>query len=213
MRTLPPIALLLAALVVVPVVHADADHLASPDAIARPAAVTASDSIAFAMRIMNENLAALSITNYGFIGNNFQSRGPSFEYPLGTGNDHMVRGGLWIGGITFDPTTAQVESLVTAGAVDGSQGSASASATEFTPASLGAPVIVSGARVQGSALYLAANGCEVTAIEPEAAVIERVLHAAQPLPQKGKGKPVSSKDKGKPSWATKGSSGRSGGRG
>jgi hypothetical protein len=46
------------------------------------------------------------------------------------------------------------------------------------PASLRAPVIVSGARVQGSALYLAANGCDVKAIEPEAAVVERVLVAA-----------------------------------
>jgi hypothetical protein len=41
-----------------------------------------------------------------------------------------------------------------------------------------APVIVSGARVQGSALYLAANGCDVTAIEPETEVVERVLAAA-----------------------------------
>jgi limonene-1,2-epoxide hydrolase len=38
---------------------------------------------------------------------------------------------------------------------------------------------VSGARVQGSALYLAANGCNVTAIEPEADVVQRVLTAAQ----------------------------------
>ncbi len=45
-------------------------------------------------------------------------------------------------------------------------------------ASLRAPVVVSGARIQGSALYLAANGCDVKAIEPEAAVIERVLTAA-----------------------------------
>jgi hypothetical protein len=46
------------------------------------------------------------------------------------------------------------------------------------PASAGPPVVVSGARVQGSALYLAANGCDVTAIEPEAEVVERVLAAA-----------------------------------
>jgi hypothetical protein len=44
--------------------------------------------------------------------------------------------------------------------------------------SLTAPVVVSGARVQGSALYLAANGCDVKAIEPEADVVERVLSAA-----------------------------------
>ena len=48
----------------------------------------------------------------------------------------------------------------------------------INPASLRAPVVVTGARVQGSALYLAANGCEVTAIEPEADVVERVLSAA-----------------------------------
>lgn len=48
----------------------------------------------------------------------------------------------------------------------------------INPASLTAPVIVSGARVQGSALYLAANGCDVKAIEPEADVVARVLTAA-----------------------------------
>ena len=46
-------------------------------------------------------------------------------------------------------------------------------------ASLHSRVVVSGARVQGSALYLAANGCQVTAIEPEQAVVERVLNAAE----------------------------------
>jgi hypothetical protein len=46
-------------------------------------------------------------------------------------------------------------------------------------ASLHSRVVVSGARVQGSALYLAANGCQVTAIEPERDVVERVLHAAE----------------------------------
>ncbi len=40
-------------------------------------------------------------------------------------------------------------------------------------------VVVAGARVEGSALYLAANGCEVTAIEPEQAVVNRVLRAAK----------------------------------
>lgn len=42
-----------------------------------------------------------------------------------------------------------------------------------------ASVLVAGARVEGSALYLAANGCEVTAIEPEVAVVNRVLRAAR----------------------------------
>ena len=48
----------------------------------------------------------------------------------------------------------------------------------ITSASLTARVVVSGARVQGSALYLAANGCQVTAIEPEKDVVDRVLSAA-----------------------------------
>lgn len=42
-----------------------------------------------------------------------------------------------------------------------------------------AQVLVAGPRVEGSALYLAANGCEVTAVESEVAVVNRVLRAAQ----------------------------------
>ena len=49
----------------------------------------------------------------------------------------------------------------------------------ITPASLNSRVVVSGARVQGSSLYLAANGCQVTAIEPEEDVVQRVLNAAE----------------------------------
>ncbi len=39
--------------------------------------------------------------------------------------------------------------------------------------------LVTGARVEGSALYLAANGCAVTAVEPEADVVERMMQAAR----------------------------------
>jgi hypothetical protein len=42
-----------------------------------------------------------------------------------------------------------------------------------------ANVLVAGPRIEGSALYLAANGCEVTAVESEVAVVNRVLKAAQ----------------------------------
>jgi hypothetical protein len=59
-------------------------------------------------------------------------------------------------------------------------------AQAINPASLSAPVVVSGARIQGSALYLAANGCEVTAIEPEADVVERVLAAADDAGLRGR---------------------------
>jgi len=50
-------------------------------------------------------------------------------------------------------------------------------AIPFLPGS--ASVLVTGARVEGSALYLAANGCDVTAIEPELAVVERMMEAAR----------------------------------
>ena len=39
-------------------------------------------------------------------------------------------------------------------------------------------VVVSGARVESSTLYLAVNGCHVTAVEPEAEVMQRLLTAA-----------------------------------
>lgn len=39
-------------------------------------------------------------------------------------------------------------------------------------------VLVAGPRIEGSALYLAANGCEVTAVESEVAVVNRVISAA-----------------------------------
>lgn len=40
-------------------------------------------------------------------------------------------------------------------------------------------VLVAGARVEGAALFLAARGCEVTALEPAADAVERVLSAAE----------------------------------
>ena len=40
-------------------------------------------------------------------------------------------------------------------------------------------VLVAGTHVEGAALYLAAHGCEVTALEPAADVLERVLVAAE----------------------------------
>ena len=94
--------------------------------------------VSYRVKITNNNLIGLTVTNYGFFGNNFVSRSPSFEYPLGTGFEHMVRGGLWIGGLTQFSGTGEAL-RVTTGAVDGSQGSASAAGTEYTP--LGSQII------------------------------------------------------------------------
>jgi len=77
------------------------------------------------------NLMSMNVTNYGFIGNNFTVRTPSMEYPVGTGHEHLVRGGLWIGAIAADQNGAFTG--VTTGSVDGFTGDASASATEFSP--------------------------------------------------------------------------------
>ncbi len=87
----------------------------------------------FKVKITNNNRIGLTVTNYGFFGNNFTSRSPSFEFPLGTGFEHMVRGGFWIGGLTtYSGAGEQIR--VSTAAVDGSQGSASAAGTEYSPA-------------------------------------------------------------------------------
>src|SRR5688572_6906453 len=86
----------------------------------------------YRVRITNNNLVGLTTTNYGFFGNNFTSRSPSFEFPLGTGFEHLVRGGVWIGGFGGLPDSIDRLRVSTA-AVDGSQGSASAAGTEFSP--------------------------------------------------------------------------------
>ena len=77
------------------------------------------------------NLMSVNLTNYGFIGNNFTSRTPSMEYPVGTGHEHLVRGGLWIGAIAADANGAFTG--VSTGSVDGFTGDAASSATEFSP--------------------------------------------------------------------------------
>lgn len=94
---------------------------------------SAQDALNFAMLVMNQNKLGIAITNYGFIGNNFTTRSASMEYPLGSGYEHLVRGGIWVGALAVDDDGSFTG--VTTAAVDGSQGSASADATEFTPIS------------------------------------------------------------------------------
>jgi hypothetical protein len=77
------------------------------------------------------NRVGLTVTNYGFFGNNFVSRSPSFEFPLGTGYEHMARGGLWVGAVAIADTGLFIG--VSSGVVDNSQGSGGVSETEFTP--------------------------------------------------------------------------------
>jgi hypothetical protein len=111
---------------------AGSDHFETPAPFAAEAAEA--ESIRYTVRITDNNLMGVTITNYGFVGNNFVSRSPSMEYPLGTGYEHLVRGGLWIGSRAVDDEGAFIG--VVTGAVDGSQGSSAQQATEFTPAGL-----------------------------------------------------------------------------
>lgn len=111
---------------------AGSDHYATASPFAAEAAQA--ESIRFTVRVTDNNLMGVTVTNYGFVGNNFVSRTPSMEYPLGTGYEHMVRGGLWVGARAVDDSGAFVG--VVTGAVDGAQGSSAQQATEFTPAGL-----------------------------------------------------------------------------
>jgi hypothetical protein len=114
------------------------DHL-PPRPFAQPAAAAAdTGSRVFVSLISGRdeagrdlNLMSMNLTNYGFVGNNFTTRTPSMEYPVGTGHEHLVRGGLWIGALAADANGAFIG--VTTGAVDGFTGDAAASATEYSP--------------------------------------------------------------------------------
>jgi hypothetical protein len=73
----------------------------------------------------------MTVTNYGFYGNNFFSRAASLEYPANRGYEHMVRGGLWVGAVARD--TAGEFTGVTSGTVDAAQGPTSPEGSEWTP--------------------------------------------------------------------------------
>lgn len=82
----------------------------------------------FQQKQTDGNALGLVITNYGFFGNNFVTRAPSMEYPLGTEIDHLIRAGFWIGAIN-----AEGDTVVSTGSVSGYWGTGTATATEFTP--------------------------------------------------------------------------------
>jgi hypothetical protein len=92
-----------------------------------------SETVRYVSRLANVNRVGLGVTNYGFFGNNFTSRSPSFEFPLGSGLEHMSRAGLWVGALALADTGGFVG--VTTALVDAAQGGASASETEFAPLS------------------------------------------------------------------------------
>jgi hypothetical protein len=91
----------------------------------------AQEPVRYQAKITDANRVGLTVTNYGFLGNNFTSRSPSFEYPLGEGLEHMSRAGLWIGGLAITDTGEALR--VSQAVVDNAQGSNQISGTEFTP--------------------------------------------------------------------------------
>ncbi len=101
--------------------------LATLSAAAAPAAA----EVSYVVRIADVNRVGLTLGNYGFFGNNLTSRSPSFEFPLGSGYEHMSRSGLWVGARALDEQG--VFTGVSAGIVDNSQGTSGPSETEFTP--------------------------------------------------------------------------------
>ncbi len=82
-------------------------------------------------KITSANRVGLTVTNYGFFGNNFNSRSPSLEYPLGEGLEHLSRAGLWIGARAISDTGEVLR--VSQGAIDNAQGSNQLADAEYTP--------------------------------------------------------------------------------
>ena len=110
--------------------------------------VAAAQTTRYVARLANKNRVGLTVTNYGFFGNNFTSRSPSLEFPSGSGYEHMSRAGLWIGALALGDSGAFTG--VTTALVDAIQGSASAEQTEFAPR---ADVITERSRLPNSRVY------------------------------------------------------------
>lgn len=89
-------------------------RLAAPVTETPVSPAAADDGVLVTYRITSGNAVGLTIYNNGLLGNNFNARRPSFEYPLGSNIDHMPRGGLWVGGVTVDGNT-----VVSTATIDG----------------------------------------------------------------------------------------------
>jgi hypothetical protein len=101
---------------------------------------TASDDDTFYIHheITSGNAMGLFAYTNGFLGNNFYTRAASLEFPNGSGQEHLVRGGLWIGGLySEDGSFANAETLVTTSTIDGYSGGESDTESEFVPSPIG----------------------------------------------------------------------------
>ncbi len=81
--------------------------------------------------VTSANNIGVTVYNNGFIGTNLADRSPSMEYPLRSGQEHLVRAGLWVGGL---PAT-EGDTLVSTATIDGYFGSFDPrGVSEFFPA-------------------------------------------------------------------------------
>jgi len=108
-----------------PLLGADGDHFADGSI---EEGILGQESVPFQTRQTDGNALGLVISNYAFFGDNFVTRAPSMEYPLGSQQEHLVRAGLWVGAINADGDT-----VVSTGSVSGYAGLSSASASDYTP--------------------------------------------------------------------------------
>jgi len=126
MRGLLPALACMLAIIAAPAVALAHDPPSTTDTNAQPA-LTA-DGVTYTSKQTDGNALGLVVSNYGFFGNNFVTRNPSMEYPLGSEQEHMIRAGLWIGAVTVEGDT-----VVSTAAISGYWGTTTATASEFTP--------------------------------------------------------------------------------
>ncbi len=101
------------------------------DELAEAAATPTDTTIVYRQALVRANKLGMTLSNYGFIGSNFVNRSPSFEYPLGSQLQHLIRAGIWIGGGSYDENGAFTG--VSTSAQDGLAGQSPYSGDEYTP--------------------------------------------------------------------------------
>ncbi len=114
---------------------AGADGLATPrawrDGAWQPLQGLATSDTLISLRVTSGNNLGLTVYNNGFLGTNLSDRSPSLEYPLRSGQEHLVRAGLWVGGLP----ASEADTLVSTATIDGYFGSFDPNAvSEFFPA-------------------------------------------------------------------------------
>ena len=98
---------------------AQGDALVYRDGRWQPLTETSPLDTLISMRVTSGNNLGLTVYNNGFVGTNLADRSPSMEYPLGTSQEHLVRAGIWVGGLP----ASEADTLVSTATLDGVFGS------------------------------------------------------------------------------------------